>query len=98
MFYEACLAGGTRTLRAKLMYAAVYLGGPRWDDPGRSLESLPPEVLVHEFKECKQWIEAEKPEIDEIDQWMNELEANLLRGEGSKPSWKQKAKSEVRRK
>jgi hypothetical protein len=33
MFYEACLAGGTDPKLAKLMYAAVYHFGPRWDDP-----------------------------------------------------------------
>lgn len=30
MFYEGLLAGGTSTARAQLMYAAVWLGGPRW--------------------------------------------------------------------
>jgi len=32
MFYEACLAGGTDPQLAKLMYAAVYLFGPKWGD------------------------------------------------------------------
>lgn len=30
MFHQACLAGGVRPLKARLMYAAVYLFGPRW--------------------------------------------------------------------
>jgi len=30
MFYEACIAGGTRTPEAKVMYWAVYHFGPRW--------------------------------------------------------------------
>jgi hypothetical protein len=30
MFYDALLVGGTPTVKARLMYAAVYLGGPRW--------------------------------------------------------------------
>jgi hypothetical protein len=29
MFYEACLAGGTPDAKARLMYAAVYMFGPR---------------------------------------------------------------------
>ena len=33
MFYQACLAGGTTSLRAKLMYLAVRNFGPRWPDP-----------------------------------------------------------------
>lgn len=30
MFYEGLLVGGTPVARAQLMYAAVWLGGPRW--------------------------------------------------------------------
>ncbi|MVN78649.1 DUF1353 domain-containing protein [Hymenobacter sp. HMF4947] len=33
MFYQACLAGGTRPGRAKLMYLAVRNFGPRWPQP-----------------------------------------------------------------
>ncbi|MEM6822451.1 MAG: DUF1353 domain-containing protein [Verrucomicrobiota bacterium] len=36
MFYDACLAAGESKTRARLMYAAVFAGGPRW-------EMLPPE-------------------------------------------------------
>ena len=35
MFYQACLAGGVRPLKARLMYAAVYLFGPRWTLPSK---------------------------------------------------------------
>ena len=31
MFYFACLAGGVSEVKAKIMYAAVYVGGPRWE-------------------------------------------------------------------
>ena len=30
MFYDGLLASGTSPLKARIMYAAVYLGGPRW--------------------------------------------------------------------
>ena len=30
MFYHAMLAGGTSLVKAKLMYYAVLVGGPRW--------------------------------------------------------------------
>jgi Protein of unknown function (DUF1353) len=30
MFYEACRCGGVPEIKAKTMYAAVYLFGPRW--------------------------------------------------------------------
>ena len=30
MFYDGLLASGTPVVKARIMYAAVYLGGPRW--------------------------------------------------------------------
>jgi len=30
MFYDGLIASGTSPIKAKIMYAAVYLGGPRW--------------------------------------------------------------------
>ncbi len=39
MFYDALRVSGTPAIKAKIMYAAVYLGGPRWKEvrkPGRS--------------------------------------------------------------
>ena len=35
MFYYASLAGGVAKTQAKLMYAAVYAGGPRWERTSR---------------------------------------------------------------
>jgi len=32
MFYRAMLVSGVSVRRAKVMYAAVYFAGPRWDD------------------------------------------------------------------
>src|SRR5207253_11431695 len=49
MFYEACLAGGVATSKAKVLYAGVFVGGPRWktvhyaNHPPR-IESLPGDV------------------------------------------------------
>ena len=34
MYYEACRCGGVGKIKAKLMYAAVYHFGPRWDESG----------------------------------------------------------------
>lgn len=41
MFYQACLAGGVRPLKARLMYAAVYLFGPRWTLPAKRSRDAP---------------------------------------------------------
>jgi len=32
VFYEAMLTSGVEAAKAKLMYLAVYYGGPRWDE------------------------------------------------------------------
>jgi hypothetical protein len=47
MFYLACLAGGTRRGRAKLMYLAVRNFGPHWPEPA-PLEQLAFSSLVQE--------------------------------------------------
>lgn len=45
MFYDTLIAGGTSPQRAKIMFAAVWLGGPRWyphsGAPDISMERLP---------------------------------------------------------
>jgi hypothetical protein len=46
MFYQACLAGGTRRARAKLMYLAVRNFGPRWPAPAASPALALPEQLA----------------------------------------------------
>ncbi|RZK47562.1 MAG: DUF1353 domain-containing protein [Hymenobacter sp.] len=46
MFYLACLAGGTRRGRAKLMYLAVRNFGPRWPQPALQPEAEPVEPLA----------------------------------------------------
>lgn len=35
MFYDALRVGGTPKTKAKIMYAAVYMGGPRWNGARR---------------------------------------------------------------
>ncbi len=42
MFYDALRVGGTAPIKAKIMFSAVYLGGPRW----ASNISVPPMALA----------------------------------------------------
>lgn len=39
MFYDALRVGGTPKIKAQLMYAAVYMGGPRWDSAAQVSKS-----------------------------------------------------------
>ena len=80
MFYEALLVNGTPPKKAKIMYAAVFLGGPRWDEPDMSLAHLPESMLLQEMEWCLEWIELTDPSPDEIAQWMEERSRILLSG------------------
>ena len=78
MFYEACLACGASQTLAGQMYAAVLLGGPRWDEPERDLEPLSAEVRQIGLDGCVQFIEDSKPGAEEIDRWVEKREPVLL--------------------
>ena len=68
MFYEASIAGGSPQLLANLMYAAVYLAGPKWDDPEREkLEGVSDEALRRAFTGSAEWIEQNNPTVEEIE-------------------------------
>ncbi len=48
LFHHACLAGGVPAARARVMFAAVWAGGPRWPDPFVEAPpgvELPPEPM-----------------------------------------------------
>ncbi|MFZ7093233.1 DUF1353 domain-containing protein [Primorskyibacter sp. 2E233] len=89
MFYEALLVAGTPPAKAKIMFAAVYLGGPRWDDPERSLEGVDSEALKREMEWCLKWIRETDPDADEIVAWMKARETALKSGDSSKPDYLQ---------
>ena len=79
MFYNACRCGGVDEVKAKLMYAAVYKFGPRWepatqppsgDEPrtGATRTTLaPPDVAAVE--KLKQFVETKNPSLEEIRQY-----------------------------
>jgi tetratricopeptide (TPR) repeat protein len=78
MFREACLAGGTPETTANLMFAGVWLGGPRWDDPESDLRVVPDEVLRAGYDGCKEWIEENQPTPEEIESWMQAREPTVV--------------------
>lgn len=77
MFYDSLRAAGVSAMKGKVMFAAVYLGGPRWDDAARALDGVPDEVLRAEMERCIDFITAEDPEPEEIVAWMRRREAAL---------------------
>lgn len=82
MFYDALRAGGTEEIRAKVMYAAVYLGGPRWQDDKRNLKTVPVPAMQQTMREARQYILWTKPTPSraQIEAWLDRREAKMLRG------------------
>ena len=84
MFYHACRKNGTDDTRAGTMYAAVRLGGPRWSSDGKpvkDLSAVDKDDLMKAMQDCIKWIAAKKgtATLEEIDNWMDKLEADLLK-------------------
>ena len=87
MFYHAAVASGTPPLKARVMYAAIYLGGPRWQTPKRDLSQVPANRLIQELKWCIQLIEDRNATTEEVTSWMRSREDNLRSGRVVKPAW-----------
>ena len=83
MFYDALRAGGTEELRAKVMFAAVYLGGPRWQDDKRNLKNAPVRKMRRTMREARNYITQTKPTPSraQIEQWIKRREPWILRDE-----------------
>ncbi len=78
MFYDACIAAGVGEIKAKLMYAGLYVGAPRWETAKYRIRSAVgtkkswvPEYNEQRFKELSQWIEAENPGVSELEERMS---------------------------
>ncbi len=51
MFYEACVANGVDPVRARLMFSAVWIGGPRWNYNGPELSTQQKMEQLQQIKE-----------------------------------------------
>lgn len=83
MFYDALRVGGTPEKRAKLMFAAVYLGGPRWEEPLRKLDTVPTPAMQQAMLQVAGFVNANNPSIAQIESFVEGLEPGLQ--EGSQP-------------
>ena len=76
MFYDACITGGVSKTKAKVMYAAVYAGGPRWDTitiqkkPGNRVEEVVVDMITkfseNDFENIAKWIDEDNPDLKAI--------------------------------
>lgn len=70
LFYDGLIVGGTPELKAKLMFAAVWLGGPRWYPSNKrndaTMALLPKGLMQQSLRETKQYIERKNPSIPQL--------------------------------
>jgi hypothetical protein len=77
MFYNASLTEGVGEVNAKVMYAALYAAGLRWEMPGSSCFkschaaapslSWKPQVEAGDVKPVVEWIRQTNPGLEEIE-------------------------------
>lgn len=79
MFYDALRVGGTPELKAKIMFAAVYLGGPRWDEQARDLSRVEPEKMQNLMRKTRSFIRATKPSVPMIEAYIEWHERDLIK-------------------
>lgn len=96
MFYDTLVAGGTQPARAKIMFAAVWLGGPRWyphsGAPDISMDRLPETDRRQALRAAITYIKTANPDLPDLirllDQQERSMKARALtldRAEGRTP-------------
>lgn len=90
MFRDACIAGGTDVRRANLLFAAVWICGPRWGDDSKSLCGVAEGYQRILFNDCRDFIEMPTEKSDaknvekdqrsakEIEEWMEQRQPTIL--------------------
>ena len=78
MFYDALRIGGTPARKAKIMFAAVYLGGPRWDIKQRALGNVSNSSMQNALSKAIGFIESENPTLQELEFFLLDEERLLL--------------------
>lgn len=70
MFYDTLIVGGTPEIKAKVMFAAVWLGGPRWGVLEGSLANVPDKFRIEAMRGTKGFIEATNPTIPRLIEYL----------------------------
>jgi hypothetical protein len=80
MFYYAMIAGGVDTIQAKVFYAAVYGGGPRWKAiVSKNLEGNDETTIVpvrttvssSALEKTNAWIRSTSPSLEDIERQLD---------------------------
>lgn len=79
MFYDTLIVGGTPEIKAKVMFAAVWLGGPRWGVLEGSLATVPDKFKIEAMRGTKGFIEANNPTIPRLITYLHWREGVMRR-------------------
>lgn len=81
MFYDTLIVGDTAVSKAQLMFAAVWLGGPRWHPvDGRrdaTLDRIPAPIRTRAMIQTKAFIEREKPDLPGLMRYLGWQEGEM---------------------
>lgn len=81
LLYDALVASGTDPTKAKIMFAAVWLGGPRWYVDGRSASTIavvPPAIKIEAMRKTMTMIRATRPEMPDLIAFLQIIEREML--------------------
>lgn len=78
MFYDALVASGTPDQRAKLMFAAVWLGGPRWNTY-EDLTRMPIGTKQAGLRKVQRYIEQVNPSLRQLERKLMRVQAQMMR-------------------
>jgi len=81
LLYDALVADGTPPLKAKIMFAAVWLGGPRWYPNGgtdSTIENLSPTAKQAAMIKTMTYIGAKNPDMEQLIAFMIAREREML--------------------
>lgn len=83
LFYDGLIVGGTPELKAKVMFAAVWLGGPRWYPQSKRsdtrVQNLPKALMQQSMRETKQYIQRRNPTMPQLVAYLTWHEQRMAR-------------------
>lgn len=74
MFFDTLVVAGTNDKKAKVMFAAVYIAGPRWHQPRRSMAQFSDATKVDMLEDTIEFIEDNDPGLNALQDYLDWLE------------------------
>lgn len=81
LLYDALVASGTDPTKAKIMFAAVWLGGPRWYENGGSdstIAVVEPSLKIQAMQKTAAMIRETRPDLPDLIAFLQMVEREML--------------------